>query len=64
VPCQNMFGFELCNVLGQVVKTQSSFYDAGIHDVHIPVNNVPAGVYFLRVQELPQNTTVKVIIAR
>ena len=65
IPYKTSLSFSLCNVIGQAVQTQAkSYYDAGVYDMVIPVNTLPAGVYFLTLKGLPQYRTIKVIITR
>jgi hypothetical protein len=55
----------LYSVLGNVVQEQHTApYSAGIHELSIPVHDLPAGVYFLAMQGSTYSAQVKVIIAR
>jgi hypothetical protein len=58
-------GFSIFNAAGQKVQDHAgTLYDAGVHDMVIPLYALPIGVYFLTLQGSHQSTAIKVIIAR
>ena len=57
--------FHLYNVSGQVVKTYTPMYfSKGSHTVHLSINDVPSGVYFINTQTKFGLNNIKVVITK